>query len=187
MTIIFFIIYLNSFVWLIVPIRQYKTRSFLFFMLLGLFDPIFILAHHFFRIDLSFWFLVGTGLLSFGAFCNLSKNSRVILSLTLTAISIISALYYKNNYLLILLSFHIIYLFNFLNILVKDFSIGREIKYFFIILITYESSLIVKFFLTISFQEIAAAYFHFTSIIQILIGIAFLFINEKNSKAVKFI
>lgn len=187
MSIILFIIYLNSLVWLIVPIRQFGTKYFLFFLILGLLDPIFILSFYIFKISVEPIFLMGTGLLTYGVFVNLSNANRLITTGTMLVVCILSAVFVRDYYLHIILFIHLIIFFCFLTIILKEFSDKRVLKYFYILLITYEVSLLVKFYLTIYFHEIAAADFHFTSIFQILIGIAFLFNNEKNSKAIKFI
>ncbi len=181
------IIFTLTFIWLLVPIRQFGTKYFLFFLILGLLDPIFILSFNIFKISVEPIFLIGTGLLTYGVFVNLSNANRLLATGTMLVVCVLSAVFVRDYYLHIILFIHLIIFFCFLTIILKEFSERRFLKYFYILLITYEISLLVKFFLTISFHEIAAAYFHFTSIIQILIGIAFLFINEKNSKAFKFI
>ena len=183
---ILIIIYINTIVWLLVPIRQIKTNFFLFFVILGALDPIYISCFYLFKLNVETIFLLGTGFLTFGAFINFNTKHRLVLSSIITILCVISILYYNEYYLEIELIIHLAIFFNFLAILLKNFSTHRDIKYFSLLLVLYEISLLVKFYLTFSQTQLGPSYFHFTSIIQIIIGIFFLFINEKNSKSISF-
>lgn len=180
------IIFTLAFIWLIVPVRQYKTKYFLYFLILGVLDPIYITSFYLFKVNVETIFLLGTGLLTFGAFINFNIKYRLVLSSIITILCLASILYYKEYYLEIELIIHLAIFFNFFAILLKDFSMHRDIKYFSLLLVLYEISLLVKFYLTFSQTQLGPSYFHFTSIIQIIIGIFFLFINEKNSKSISF-
>lgn len=186
MSIILFIVFINSVVWLLAPIRQFRTKYFTFFLILGLLDPVYISGYYLFKLNLGIVFLIGTGILTFGATVNFSLKHRIIIFIIITLLGLVAAIFFKAYYIYVELFIHLFIFFNFLTILLKEFSENRQLPHFSILLIAYEVSLLVKFYLTLNHQEIAAAYFHFTSIIQIIIGIFFLFINEKNSRSIKF-
>ena len=185
MNTILFIIYTNTLVWLLVPIRQYNTRFFLFFLVLGLFDPVFISSYYIFKLDISTLYLIGTVLLLYLALLDFKKINRLILSWVFLIIGTVVAFHYKEKIALVELVIHLIIFFNFLRITLKEYSTSRQVLFFSIFLITYEISLIVKFFMSISQVDLGVFYFHFTSIIQVALGILFLFINEKNSPLIK--
>lgn len=185
MNLLLIITYTSSLVWLLVPIRQYNTRFFLFFLILGLFDPVFISSYYIFKLDISILYLIGTVLLLYFALFDFKKKNRLILSLVFLIISTVVAFHYKEKIAIVELVIHLIIFFNFLRIILKDYSTNRQLLVFSIFLITYEISLIVKFFMSISQVDLGVFYFHFTSIIQVALGILFLFINEKNSPMIK--
>jgi hypothetical protein len=185
MNTILFIIYINTLVWLLVPIKQYNTRFFLFFLVLGLFDPVFISSYYIFKLDISILYLIGTVLLLYFALLDFRKINRLILSLVFLIISTLVAFHYKEKIALVELVIHLIIFFNFLKIILKEYSTSRRVLVFSVFLITYEISLVVKFFMSISQVDLGVFYFHFTSIIQVALGLLFLFINEKNSPLIK--
>lgn len=187
MNFIDFITIFNTTIWLLIPIRQYRTKYFLFFLILALFDPIFLGFYYCFSISINNFYLIGTSILTIGAYPNLNKKNRVLISSIFVLITIFTAIFFKELHRENELVVHLFILLNFLSILVKDFSVTRQLTFFMIVLISYEISLIVKFYLVLDTQvAIGAAYFYITTMLQIIIGIFFLFINEKNSKSISF-
>ncbi len=185
MELIKYIAYLSSIVWLLSPIRQYKTRFFLFFLLLGLYDPVFISAFYLFKVDISVLYLPGSIVLLYSVLFNVKDRTKYVITISLFIICVIVALYSPANVIILQLIIHILIFFSFLKIFTINYSDNRKISVFLLILLSYEFSLLLKFFIYLIEFEVGIMYFHLTTVFQILIGIFFLFINEKNSPLIK--
>ena len=180
-----YITYLSSIVWLCIPIRQYKTRFFLFFLLLGLFDPVFISAYYLFKNDITILYLLGSSLLLQTVLFNFNAGSKSIITISLFIVCLIFAFYFPTKVVILQLIIHTLIFFSFLKIFTISYSDTRKLSLFFLILLSYEFSLLLKFFIHLTEFEVGVMYFHLTTVFQILIGIFFLFINEKNSPLIK--
>lgn len=185
MELIKYITYLSSIVWLLIPIRQYKTRFFLFFLLLGLYDSVFISAYYLFKVDISVLYLLGSCLLLYAVLFNINVRTKYIITIFIFIICVIVAIYFPTMIVLLQLMIHLLIFFSFLKIFTISYSDTRKLSAFFLILLSYEFSLLFKFFIYLTEFEIGMMYFHLTTVFQILIGIFFLFINEKNSPLIK--
>ena len=180
-----YITYLSSIVWLCIPIRQYKTRFFLFFLLLGLFDPVFISVYYLFKNDITILYLLGSSLLLQTVLFNFNAGSKSIITISLFIVCLIFAFYFPTKVVILQLIIHTLIFFSFLKIFTISYSDTRKLSLFFLILLSYEFSLLLKFFIHLTEFEVGVMYFHLTTVFQILIGIFFLFINEKNSPLIK--
>lgn len=183
MELIKYIIYLSSVVWILIPIRQYKTRFFLFFLLLGLYDPVFISAFYLFNVDVSVLYLLGSCLLPYAVLFSVKVRTKYFITIFLFIICGIVVIFFPTKIIILQLIIHLLIFFSFLKTFTISYSDIRKLSVFFLILLSYEFSLLLKFYLT-EF-EIGMMYFHLTTVFQILIGIFFLFINEKNSPMIK--
>lgn len=74
MLIIKSIAYITIIVWLIIPVRQFKTRFFLFFLILGLLDPTAYILGHIFKLNIAVPHLLGTIILLYPALFEIKKN-----------------------------------------------------------------------------------------------------------------
>ena len=180
-----YIIYINTFVWFLVPIRQYQTRFFIFFLILGLFDPIFIASNFLFKINISIMYLLGTSILLYTALFNLIMKTRLILSVFFFVLSLLFFYFSAEKSILLQLIMHLLIFFNFFKMFVLSYSESRKVSIFLLILLSYEFSLMLKFFMYLTQFQKGMIYFHLTSAFQILMGLFFIFVNEKNSPAIK--
>lgn len=185
MEIIKFITYSATLIWLLVPIKQYGTKFFYFFLVLGLFDPITITLYKFFSFKSLELYLVGSILLIYTALFDVTKATRFFLMGIFAVASMIVVVYFPANVTIIHILIHLIILIQFLKILMKHFSENRSLLWFHTILVTYETSLLLKFFIYVAEAETGPIYFYVTTLIQIFIGLFFLFVNEKNSPVIK--
>ena len=185
MEIIKYITYLSSIVWLFIPIRQYKTRFFLFFLLLALYDPVFISAYYLFKVDISVLYLLGSCLLLYAVLFNIKAKTKYIITIFIFIVITIVAFYIPTKVVIVQLIIHLLIFFSFLKIFTISYSDTRKLSVFFLILLSYEFSLLLKFFIYLTEFEMGMMYFHLTTVFQILIGLFFLFINEKNSPLIK--
>ncbi len=177
---------LNVLAWFILPIRQYNTRFFLFFFILALFDPLALLSFYIVKVSTQYVFSAGTTILLYVALFDVKKKYRILFFAFSVLMYAVSVFVFRFNEISIHIVIHFVILIQFLKLLMKKYSETRTLLWFQIILIIYEVSLLLKFFILITESQIGPVYFYTTTLIQIFIGIFFLFVNEKNSPAIKF-
>lgn len=180
-----YIAYTSIFIWVLIPIRQFRTRFFLFFLILGLLDLSSLILLYVFNSKAEIFYLIGTAILLYPFLTDLKNVYRF----GVVAVLIVSAFiifYYTNiNPILFQMVIHIAILIYFLKVLILYYGLNRKILLFHLFLLAYEFSLILKFFVYWHEFNLGLIYFYLTTIFQILIGIFFLFINEKNSPLIK--
>lgn len=166
---------LSIIVWLLPPIRQHATKYFLFFLILAVCDPLYLLMIQFVSINPIKIFLVTTMLLILSV--TIRKYNMKTLSLTILLISILIVVdiffSIKEIYFFkILLSSILVFLFAKETVLV--FNKTLKINLFYLILTLYEISIVLKFlsFLFHSINE-SIILFYITSAFEILIGVFF--------------
>ena len=175
------IIYINSIVWLIIPIRQFKTRFFLFFLILGLLDPTAYILGQIFKLNYAVSYLFGTIILLYPALFEIKKKFKLGLVLTLFSTGLIVVFYAMNISLFIQMVVHFIIFVSFLKVLVVFFSENRKLLLFHLMLVLYEFSLLLKFFVFYLEPGVGPAYYYVTTAFEIMNGIFFIFFNEEHS------
>ena len=181
MELIKFIGYINIFVWILIPIKQYKTRFFLFFLILGLFDPIAFISYYFFKFNMGVLYLIGTIILLYPALFEIGKKIKLSIIFSFLIASLIVVFYAMNISIIIQILIHFIIFISFLKVLVVFFSENRKLLLFHLMLVLYEFSLLLKFFIYYNEVEVGQVYYYVTTGFQILIGIFFIFFNEVHS------
>lgn len=174
------IVYINSIVWLIIPIRQFKTRFFLFFLILGLLDPTAYIWDHIFKLNIAVPYFLGTIILLYPALFEIKKQIKLWLILTLFSTGLIVVFYASNISIIIQIVIHLIIFISFLKVLVIYFSENRKLLLFHLMLVLYEFSLLLKFFVYYNEVGVGPAYYYVTTAFEIMIGIFFIFVNEIN-------
>jgi hypothetical protein len=181
MLIINSIVLINSLVWLLVPIRQFRTRFFLFFLILGLLDPGAYILALVFKLNTAVPYLLGTVILLYPALFEIKKQIKLGLVLILFTAGIIVAFYAMNISLIIQIIIHFIIFVSFLKVMVVFYSLNRRLLLFHLMLVLYEFSLILKFFVYYNEVGIGPAYYYVTTVFEIMIGIFFIIFKEANS------
>ena len=172
---------INSVVWLIIPIRQFKTRFFLFFLILGLLDPTAYIWDHIFKLNIAVPYLLGTIILLYPALFEIKKKFKIGLIHALFTVGLIVVFYAINISIIIQIVIHFIIFISFLKVLVIFFSENRKLLLFHLILVLYEFSLLLKFFVFYLEPGVGPAYYYVTTSFEIMIGIFFIFFNEVHS------
>lgn len=181
MTIINTIVIIDLIVWLIIPLRQYKTKLFLYFLILGLLDPIQYAIGQIFQSNIMAIYLFGSVAMLYGVLFNTKVKIKIWLMIFF-AVLVLITMYYSGSSLIILqIIIHSIIFISFLRILVVYYSSNRKLLLFHLVLVVYEFSLLLKFFVYMNEVGVGPIYYYVTTAFQILIGIFFLFVNELNS------
>lgn len=176
-----YILFFSTFIWLITPVRQFGTRFFYFFLVLALIDFIFILISQFVLFNSLQYYLLCVLILLYAALFELKTKNRVLLIICFAVPGLLILLYQPQLSIVFQTIIHLIIFVIFLRVLIIHFAERRKLLWFHLILIMYEFSILLKFFVYYNELEIGLVYYYVTTAIQILIGIFFLFINEKNS------
>ena len=180
-------LYIISFIiWLLPPLRQFKGKYFLYFLILALNDPLSYVytyvimkgSSNLWIIILSYYFLI----ISITERDVLKKNMYVfmVILVFLIVVSILNLA--PNYYFTIIVLEHSIILLIFLRIFITNYVNYRKINLFTLLLIIYELMFTLKFFnFIIGFAD-AVAFFIITSFAQIALGFFFSIFREDNPR-----
>ena len=175
------IVYVSIIAWILPVFRQYKGNFFYYFLIWALADPFNVWCAPLLKIHgyvshsiagLLLFYSVGVTLQSF------IKNWVYHLLLIL---GFLSALYLLPNLIFLLLFIHFLILYKFIKLAVIRLHSTSELNIFYLVLIFYETSLLVKLIVLISGTETAVVLFYLTLLFQILVAIFFTIFREESS------
>jgi len=171
-------------IWIIVPIRQFGQKYFLFFLTLLTGDILTLITREAFHSRSNIFYLI------FGILCFISvqekRNSRIIkiIVMLLSAASIIieyKSLGYKYEFILISIC-NLLLFFKFLKHFIINFSVERKFNIFFACLVFYEILAVTKLLNIVSSLVNAAVYFDTATFVQMVIGIFFCIYKQDDKK-----
>ena len=187
MTIPYILFFISVLIWLFPPVRQYRTEYFLFFLILAIADPVGALLNIFLAVKPIHENLVITFLLII-ALVDTERLKKRWIFVFLSFLILMTAMIFlpfKSMYgIKILLSS--IVLFIILKNALLYFNQKQTINLFFLVLILYEITIIIKFIYTASRTHTGTVYFY-TTFFEFFIGIFFSFFNKNNSPDFKLI
>lgn len=172
-------------IWILVPIRQFHTKFFLFFLILGLLDFTSLIFFYVIKLNFEIVYFLGTSILLFSFIQTQKKLNDFALLALIVTVSLFIFYYTIISPMIVQTAVHFVIFIFVLRILVIYYSQHRKLLWFHLIMIIYEFSVLLKFFIYHNELEIGLVYYYVTTAFQILIGIFFLFVNEKNSPALK--
>ncbi|MCU7491508.1 MAG: hypothetical protein ACM3UR_09010 [Bacteroidota bacterium] len=181
------ITYLSVIIWIFPPLRQFRGRFFYYFLILGLSDPV-TMALGYFNLEWSIPLFI---LFSAGLFLSLPQQNRYLRLLYLIPAFIlyIAAIsFLRASDLIILIGIiHLMIVFVLFKYTVSYVYKNGMIQVFHLLLLTYETSMMLKFINVIFEWNSGIVYFNFITGFQIILGILFCFIREDNPRlALKF-
>lgn len=182
---VFFSIYLilGYTIWIIVPVRQFGQKYFLFFLILIVGDIITLISRLAFHSRSNIFYLI------FGILCFLSVRGRKIsgaikiIAILLSAATFLieyNGLGYKYEFIIISLC-NLLLFFSFLKHFIINFSIERKFNIFLASLVFYEILSVTKFLNIITTLIDASVYFDTATVIQMFIGILLCIFKEDSS------
>jgi hypothetical protein len=173
------LIIISIVIWIVVPIRQFSSKYFYFFLVIGATDLIVRLNRYFdLSLNNSIYVLMAFLLI----LSLLSKNERIRilpyylgLALTIFFVLYFNSFYIVEFYMLIILNiFILVQIFlHFFN----DILVNNEVKSFYVIFLLYQIITVAKLFNIITTTFGGYFYFIIASAFQIIIGLFFCFIN----------
>lgn len=168
-------------VWAVIPFRHYKKTYFFYFLSMAVLDPGSIVLMKMFNIPVIDTLTAASLLMAISIFeiSKIKKYFHFNLLLFLSTIVLIASFSNISRYIIIF--FHLFIFFIFLKRNMMNIYERYEFNLFLFMLLFYEVSIILKFVIRVADLNTGWAYFFITSAFQILIGIFFIFYNEKNS------
>ncbi|MEW6508778.1 MAG: hypothetical protein AB1432_13645 [Bacteroidota bacterium] len=177
--------YFSIVLWLIPPIRQYKTNYFFFFLILAFIDPLVILYSKitFQNVPLSFY--IFTNFLLFISLLDTSSIKRNWFLVFSGLVVLIGIVIYSNfttsQSLIILIAIQFLILTAILKKFIVNFALNKKINLFHLVLILYILTIITKFFNVLTSFSDATAFFIITTIAQIIFGFYFSIVRGNNA------
>ncbi len=176
MKITIFIQYLSILIWLLPPIRQYKSQYFIFFLILAAFDPILYSAYLSFGIHTLQFYPIMTFLL----IISLSNNKKQFLWVAISLVILILSYVYKNDteilYCLCIILYSIV-LYQIFIKLIEMIIQERLLNLFLSLLIFYALINELKFIAIVLDLYTGAISYYLATFTQIFFGIIFSFIT----------
>lgn len=179
----FIIAALSSLFWIFPAIRNYKTKLFLYFLILAVSDPVAIIAIFLFK-GLSTTFYLFSALLLFASLKIFFSSKKLYLTvLALFFLMSVAAVFFPINirYVVNMIE-HMSVAFIFIGILLSYVATTSKVKGYHIILVLYELSIILKILFIILNVELGLGYFYTTTIFEMFIAVFFSIYKETDEK-----
>ena len=181
--------YIALIVWIIPAFRNYKTNLFVFFLLLAVHDPLSILFKLLINPHLD---LIYSVVITFLIILSLIrvKRKQILLICSISAIILcyLAFIFLSVHTKMLILMMQLVFVFL---IILKKFAeysiVNRAYNIFYIIVIFYLLTLILKFLTVFIGSDYAIEYFIITTVFQILFGLFFSIFREDDPRLlVKF-
>ena len=171
----------SNIVWMLIPFRQVRTNYFFFFVVLAVYSAFFLLDHILLIHPAKFYF--GQGVFLIISLYNFRKIPYYILFLIIILIISIMLPIWLSIATIIpcLLVEHIIIFFIILKRTILYSYQSKKLNVFHFVLLLFGITAITRFIVVLKNLRTGVIFFYITAAFGILIGIFFLFYNEKNS------
>lgn len=189
MNIPLFVALINQLIWIFPIFRNWNHQFSYYFLILALIEPIgdiFILTLHY---PANSVYIISSFLLLYSIFKFrlLKKNKFLGFGSILIVVGLVS--YFNTgqssiSYFLMML-IHIVIFLIILKMFVVDLRNKNSINVFYLVLVLYESILVLKFLLVISFSISSLVFFYISTAFTCLVAVFFILYNEENSPKFK--
>jgi hypothetical protein len=174
-----FVIYISSFAWIFPIFRQYKTRFFYFFLILGLSDPINLLCVLELNVKSGLVHSIAS-LLLFYSINHSEKKTRFSYTDMLVVILFLSTTVFLAELYFITIGIHILILARFIQLFTIILHQKTEINIFCAGLVFYEITVVIKLAIYLSGTYSGVLFSYITLAFQLLIAIFFTIYREDN-------
>lgn len=176
------ILYASIFIWLLPPLKQFRGRFFYYFIIMAIGDPIAyaLLKLHYHTIP----FYSIMELLLISVLWQPKWLPKKIPYFILPMIALyyaVDKIHYSFGYSIIALE-HLAILFFIFRIAANDAIDLKKIKMFYILIIFYELSVLLKYIFVATMIDPGVIYFNLTSAFELLLGLSFVFVGEDDAE-----
>lgn len=186
--ILYLIIYADIFIWLFPPFRQYSTKYFYYFLIMGLTDPIAVSIVELFHVISSHIYVFCNILLVYSIYFEKKNVVNFLLTLFIDTLLFTTLVISKSDIIvndIILIITHLIIFSKVLKDFIVEIFDSSKLNIFYLFFILYMLSLIIKLLFYITEVKTGYLYFYLTGAFEILIALYFIFFNVNNSKIIK--
>lgn len=162
-------------IWILPAVRQYGSKYFRFFLVLGISDPLAKTMFIFFGIDPLRMFVVLAIILLISLFnFRSSRNNLIAAFISIILVSLTAFTLSATTANILLVIFHVLIISTIITHFV--ITIGKEeyINFFYIALVLYETSIIIKLFFYLTKSDFFITNFYLTTGFEILLAIFFI-------------
>lgn len=176
------IFYISLCIWLLPPLKQFRGKFFYYFLFQAISDPISLLLMKFHFYNLPFYVI--KEILIILCFWNPKEALRKAYFIVPAMGLIYYFIYYSHYNIMrfVIAVLHTAVLYFIFRKATDDIMDLKKIKVFYILIILYELSVILKYIMAISSVNLGTVYFSLTSAFEILLGVFFIFVSERNEK-----
>ena len=177
-------IYASMIVWILPLFRQYKTRLFYYFLILGLADPVAIVFFYLFNIDTLFIHsIVGILLFYFVDFERKTILKDRVINLVIIA-GFITALFTLSNLILLIIICHFLILLKFIKHIIIGLYEQGEVNTFYLILVFYELTILVNLIAIIGKTDLGYLLHYLTVLFDVLVAVFFTILRSDSKRLV---
>ena len=184
MIITYIIFSVSCLVWFWVIFRQKNSSIYLYFLILGLKDPLGLFTLYILKIPFEVLYIISDILILVALRTENFKIIKLKVLDYLIIIAVIISFIISFNLTYLSLVVHVFILINFIQRVIIPLHFKGELSVFFAILVFYETSLLVKGFMLVNNPILGMYLIYFTLAFQILIAIFFIIFREDNPKLI---
>lgn len=176
------ILYASIFIWLLPPLKQFGGRFFYYFIIMAIGDPIAYTLLKLHCHTIPFYSIME--LLIIAVLWRPKWLPKKIPYFILPMIALyyaVDKIHYFFGYSIIALE-HMAILFFIFRIAANDAIDLKKIKMFYILIIFYELSILIKFIFVTAMIDPGVVYFNIASAFELLLGLSFVFVGEDDAE-----
>lgn len=182
----YLIYYISAFVWLLPPIRQYRGKLFLYFLILAFADLLTrISSVNFHTNAFQIHCLISFASVLSVSISNTSMRMYVLIFIGFILTLFISITQTRNIIILYMVILHLIILWFFLKETLISFSKNNYLTLGWVMLILYEISIVLKFIIVLEATQASIIFYYLTTAFEILIAIFFTIYKVEDSPKIK--
>lgn len=181
-----FIPIISAAIWLFPPLRQYKSFFFLYFLILAVVDLIVVTSLYFFNTQLFLLYPIASILIlvSLQRREFISQNWIIIAVVGLIAMAFPLFIHSEGLQYTLIIFIHTAVMIRMLHLFILNIADNRWINFYYVALVFYELTVILKFVNYLTGLINAYDYFIFTTIFEITLGLFFILFREDNRRIV---
>jgi hypothetical protein len=174
--------YISSVVWIFPIFRQYNTRIFYFFLVLGLSDPINLLCVLVFNFKTGLIHSIAALLLFYSLNLRYQKKIKISYTDLLVAVLFLTSIVFLSDLFYLVIAIHILIFARLVQIVIMPLHQKSELNIFYLILIFYEITVITKLSIYLSETYSGILFTYITLAFEVLIAIFFTVFKENNPR-----
>lgn len=176
------LLYISLFVWLLPPLKQFRGRFFYYFLLQAISDPLVLILFMFKIPNLPIYLVKNLLLILLLWKPNEAVKKLLYVIPFLILVYITASMIHYTIINFIIAAAHVFILYFIFKLATADVIDLNKLKVFYIVIILYELSAILKHLFIIYSIHTGSVYYYLTTAFEILLGLFFFFIREDDKR-----